>query len=819
MKSRVGIQNTLQSLFDNARQIRVIFFVNSSFLLKGRSIMKRVRRIVLIGLFLALNLGFSNFIYSENVLFNTDITTPQVFSGDLVLAHGKVNINSAGNLVVEGDLKINGGNIFMGPSAGELRVKGDLIITNTNPGGSASIIVHNNIIVTGEIIIKSTLSDAYISTTGATGDFPEYGRISAGSIITRAQGKAYVHARDYIIVIGEADTKSETDTAFVHSIESFIEAGRIVTNGFGNSYVIGPNSIVVSGELKTFSFNSDAYVLSDATIYSKTITTSAKNDAYVKVYDPFSTSVSIKVDGSINTRGIQGDAYVSVVGGAEDYGAMEVGSIMTHGSGDSYVLAAGSIDARGDIITKSDNSSAYVKTNNGGIVAVNVNTDAKNDAYVEGESRVNVLRDIFTYSQDGDAYVQSNGGRGANQDVRAYRMTTYSGGSFGGDAYISSQAGDVFAKGEIRTKSYNGRANIITYGSNKETMAESIFTHGALDSGITTSSVNVRDIIDLVSDSSDASILTAYDIIARSIKTTAGTNSDGSILSTNGDITVDGDIRTNAPNGDGFVKAPNGDIKARSIKTLANSGSDDSIQAQAGTGRFQLFLNTSDPDLAQTIKDCNFYLDDDHEFNTQLSLVGTCTINGNDHQLVFGPNGAIILTSGSSLMLKNINLDKIGGKAVRCADDTATLYLNNVTWTLTSDYLFDNGLMQIYGDFVVNGPSNNFIYTADQTSRINKDSTLLLTHGVTFSYDTDTDSRLEMVNGSSHFHFDGASLQSVGDIEFTKGTLVFDNATTFSVGSGNKIDFGDGVMANNIGLDFHLRSQFRIYGWLRYNNV
>lgn len=787
------------------------------------------RKTVLVCLSVFFLFGFQR-AFAENVVFTGDYTTPGIVYSDLLVANGSVNITSPGDLVVHGDLKITSGQLFMGPTAGSLKVYGDLIITNTEPGGDATAIFHNNVEVTGAVILKSESGDAFITTTYGSGS-TEF--IKAERIITRGYGQAMVYARGELNVVAEIDTKSITDQAFVESLFRTIYAGSIVTNGYSDAYVQSDLGITVNNELITYSEGGDAtvQVTAEGDIYAGSLATKSGLAAYIAV-----AAGKIEVKEALSTTSTLGDAYIKAEG-IEGSGTISAGVITTHGYNSSYVEAYESIEVRGDLITRSDDGDAYVWAGklgfSGYLRATNVVTYAADHAYVKGHDWIEVLRDISTYSAGGQAYVECTGGSLSRHpsatllgSIYAYRITTN-----GGDySYVKTANGAIIVRGPINTRArfVGGGLNPEAYvhAHNGKLRAESIFTHGYENSYIdaTTSDsyfdIWVRDIIRTKADNGDAYVQGNYHIRARSIETNAGSGSQqhGHIYSQDGSILVDGDIRTNAPNGDAYVDGRNGDVHARSIKISGNPSSftnDNYIRAYGSTGRFQLFPKPNDESI--TIKDSIFYLDTDHTWNTELRIEAEsedgCVLNGNGHRLYFGSNGGIVIEDGATLHLKNIILDNVSGTQIRF-EGSGYLYLHNVQIMQGGNTTFNNGTFYIHGDCSIGGPGTVFTTNGECSIHVQADSRLTFGHGIKFQYNGNSVNKVSMESNGGRIHFNGSTFYALQDARFAEGTLAFENAVCFMAATDKTITF-----RSDLTLDHLLRSEFSMQGNLDFEIV
>jgi hypothetical protein len=742
-------------------------------------------------LFLFVSICFlSSNIFAETLIVSGNYTTPADIFGDLIITNGSININSAGDLLVRGDLKINGGSVFMGPSAGKLRVFGDLIVTNTLPNGDASIIVHDDIEVTGAIITRSLYDDADISTTGASSN----GSITAESISTNGYDNAEIYTRGSIEVVGQIATNSSTNDAFIRSLLGSIYAGSITTNASGSGRVRASNSwIRVIGSIVTRGGGGGSAIRAEGFLSAAEIDTLSSGNAYVYTND-FGASVV----GTLKTKSTSGYAYVTVDGN------LEAGSMILEADDHVNVTVDNSIEVRGDIVMKSETSTGRIESTTGHIYAGSISTNAQGVAYMFSYATPGIVvrRGIQTNSTANQAYVRAR----TSGDIIASRITT------NGDnrSYVES-IGMIDVGGAINTRSFGGSSldsEAYVEASGGDLSAESIFTDGDAESYVSsTGNIDVKDIIKTKSSANVAYVSASNDLSARSIETDG--DDSGYVNSTNGNITVAGDIRTNSTSGNTYVKALNGNITARSIKTMGVA--DDSIQAAAGSGEFQWFPDRTD--TAVTIKDSEFYLDKDHTLPTLLSLDGSCTFNGNGHRLELSGSSGLLVKSGSSVLLKNILIDNVVNNSIRCEDDTATLSIRDVIMSQSASTTWSNGSLQIFGHCEIQGAGTGFYYDSSETSTIHQNSTLSIGDGVIFGYIyASARNNFTMVDDTSRFHFDNSTLLALEDVDLLLGTAVFDREVLFQSDSGKTIYFGNGTSADDLALEFHLRSRFDLSG-------
>lgn len=740
------------------------------------------------------NLLFFSFVHSEGVIYG-DFTTPQEVYGDLVIVDGSVRINSGGDLVVHGDLKITGGSIFMDEfSAGKLKVFGDLIVTNTKPNGNASVIVHNSIFVTGAIILSSKHGEARLTTTNDLGD--PFGGITAESIVTKGYGKSHIKAGE-INTIRTIETNSKDSDAYVWSEDNSVKGSNLYTNAGGHGYIYAGN-IFMTGVVSTNAVD-DAYVNADDALEAgKIFTRSIDGDASVKATNGAAPYIDVKGPIRMYSENLDATLYSD--------GNLDAGAIFAQAYRDARVIADDSIRVLGEIATRAETEHAHIYSLGGLISANNITTHADGNAYVKAYDSIKVDRNIETYSENYAAYVYTDGNMEgeALRALRCYKIVT----NGKGDSSVKSMSSTIKTDGPIYTKSRNGDASIY---ADENIEAESIVTRGVTSSRVFADSGNlkVEDVIDTKSTTGDAHVKANNNISARSIKTFGDTSAYVESFYSN--IEVAGDISTKSPSGPAYVKCPDGDLSARSIRV--ESGIDNAdILPEAGTGKFMYIPNKENENIE--IKDSIFNLDRDYVWNTQLTLKGNCEINGNGHKLTFGNSGGIISGSGATVKIRNLSIDNVGGDVIRFEDAASIIELYDVKLTQSDDTFFKKGTLRAYGEVSVDGPGKSFLQEGQTSIAIRKNSDLKFGHGVTFKYDAPSQWMLGF-DQESRLIFDEASFHALDDVELIKGKVVFDNTVTFSAYAGKKIYLR--TVYQPIMLEHHLRSKFIAHGDIENN--
>ncbi len=103
--------------------------------------------------------------------------------------------------------------------------------------------------------------------------------------------------------------------------------------------------------------------------------------------------------------------------------------------------------------------------------------------------------------------------------------------------------------------------------------------------------------------------------------------------------------------------------------------------------------------------------------DTSITFSGECVINGSDNTLSLNGTATLIVEGGASLLLQNITIDGVAEDRIRLLDAQSTLSLEDVTFILEQDFTFDQGSLDILGNFTITGTSA-FNYTTSQQSII-----------------------------------------------------------------------------------------------------
>lgn len=286
---------------------------------------------------------------------------------------------------------------------------------------------------------------------------------------------------------------------------------------------------------------------------------------------------------------------------------------------------------------------------------------------------------------------------------------------------------------------------------------------------------------------------------------------------------VEGPINLN-----GGTLVLNRDLICRNITTLQGMG--------VITGQNQvleLSYNTNAlPSNTSKFQDTTLVLNNDVSISSAITFMGTCTVEGNGHQIVMGANSGLKVGNNSSLVLRNVTINGVSGTNVQCLNDGGLLVLDNATWIQKTNSSFVLGTLQFKNDVLFTG-TTTFAYQSLKTSLINAQSSLILDDGFTFSYDPTrlaSKTLLQFVDATSSLILHGATLATtVTGLNLTRGSLEVYGDSVFApqtraIGLNiidNGITLGDGLSsANDCATTIHAGARLQVaIGSLNYRNV
>lgn len=205
--------------------------------------------------------------------------------------------------------------------------------------------------------------------------------------------------------------------------------------------------------------------------------------------------------------------------------------------------------------------------------------------------------------------------------------------------------------------------------------------------------------------------------------------------------------------------------------------------------------------------------------NTTINFGGVSTLDANGQVISFGPAGGISVVAGGRLLIKNAVMNGVSGTQISCANNAASLSLQNVTIIQDGPYTFNQGIMNILSDVIITG-SNVFSFQSTNSLNINSFSTLFMDEGTSLNYDTTNASLLKFTDASSQLFLHGASLLATGTgINLIKGTLNVDSTSFFASSGTLGITIGSCVSANDCQFNLFNKSVLTVtQGLLNYKN-
>jgi len=213
--------------------------------------------------------------------------------------------------------------------------------------------------------------------------------------------------------------------------------------------------------------------------------------------------------------------------------------------------------------------------------------------------------------------------------------------------------------------------------------------------------------------------------------------------------------------------------------------------------------------------------------NCCITFTGNSLIDGQGNTLTLDSTATIVVGSNSSLAFTDIRILNVSDGQLHCTDSTSTITFKNTELVLDNFYSFTVGHFDIFSFLHIEGDGFTFAYQSNIASTIQPDASLILDHGVTFSYAPSIANRnlLTFVDSTAQLLMNGATLFSTTTgIQLTKGHVVVDSKSFFSsdaILAGQAISLGDGISAaNNITLQFLPAATLELLkGRVVYNNV
>lgn len=172
-----------------------------------------------------------------------------------------------------------------------------------------------------------------------------------------------------------------------------------------------------------------------------------------------------------------------------------------------------------------------------------------------------------------------------------------------------------------------------------------------------------------------------------------------------------------------------------------------------------------------------------------------CVIDGRGKTLQIKANDALLVNDAKQLCLKDLKLVGAGSGAttsrLRCTGKRAQLTFDDVTLFLDPLFNIKQGNLLIKNQVTVKGRGNMLAWTSTGTLTIDSNACLSFDYGTTFSYDSASGSRsqLIMTDLSSVLQFNNACLCATHTgLILSNGSIFFDNLVTVSSEASNEAE-------------------------------
>ena len=167
--------------------------------------------------------------------------------------------------------------------------------------------------------------------------------------------------------------------------------------------------------------------------------------------------------------------------------------------------------------------------------------------------------------------------------------------------------------------------------------------------------------------------------------------------------------------------------------------------------------------------------------STTWTIAGQVTINGNGNALTM-VGGALVVAPNSQLTIENCRINQILPNQILCADNSATIILDNVAWIQADNYEFIQGALNFKGTVLMSGQGLSFSYMSTQTSTILANANLELDNLFTFNYNPSNASTtlLAFQDATSMLSINHSTLDITPGLQLTGGQLNFSKAPTIN---------------------------------------
>jgi hypothetical protein len=210
-----------------------------------------------------------------------------------------------------------------------------------------------------------------------------------------------------------------------------------------------------------------------------------------------------------------------------------------------------------------------------------------------------------------------------------------------------------------------------------------------------------------------------------------------------------------------------------------------------------------------------------------IFVISDGVFDGQESNFDLSGNAKLIIDTGISVTLRNMNLVGRGIPAIEMRSPTSRLTLQNVIINFDSDFTFSQGCLFILDDVIVAG-TNKFSYASTSTSYIASHSMLCFDKNTTFSYSPRLTGRhavsernlIKMADKTSGMYFNQSILQLPDSgMQLTVGSVYFDNKVAVNCPPTEALGFewGDGSVAGELDVNMLSGAYLENSGYVYYH--
>ncbi len=213
--------------------------------------------------------------------------------------------------------------------------------------------------------------------------------------------------------------------------------------------------------------------------------------------------------------------------------------------------------------------------------------------------------------------------------------------------------------------------------------------------------------------------------------------------------------------------------------------------------------------------------------NIAITVVSGGVLDGQNNDLSFASGARLVVDTGVTLTLRNLNLLAAGSTPIEMRDETCKLTLQNMSTSFDIDYAFTQGQLFVQDDVFVTG-TNQFSYASTGTSYIALHSTLYFDKNTTFSYSPGLTRRhtlsernlIKMADQTSGIYFDQCTVQLPDSgWQLINGSVYFNNKVTVNGNTTQATSFelGNGLVGGDMNVQLLSGAWLDNLGYIYYN--